>query len=799
MRKFLLSLSLSLSLLSFSQITQTVRGVIMDKEAQYGIPGAVVKIITDSTLKISASTDGNGNFKLLNVPLGRHVIKVSFIGYKENIISNVIVDAGKETILSIELEESVTSLTQVDVTATTKDNANNEMGLISVKVFNIEETNRYAGSRGDPGRMASNFAGVSGSDDSRNDIVIRGNSPMGLIWRIEGVDVPNPNHFAVAGTSGGAISILNNKVFGPSDFYMGAFPAEYGNANSGVFDIKMRNGNNENHEITAQLGILGTELSAEGPLSKTKGSTYLFAYRYSTFTIFDKFNIQLGTSAVPKYQDLSFKLNFPGKKNSNFSIFGVGGYSDIDIVLSDKTPDEVEVYGDNNRDQYFTTGMGLLGASYSKSINEKTYFKGVFSFYQSYSGAIHDIFTRDSVTGIVDTMVPKLDYKYFSDKLTLNLSLSKKYNASHSIKTGLIADEWTHEMYDSLFIEQLGVWEVRNNASESVVMLQPFFQWKYKRTDNLTFSAGLHMTYYSLNNDIAIEPRVGMRYTFSKVNLLTMGYGLHSQVVPAYISLAQVKDSAGNYYEHNKELQFTNSHHLVLGYQRFIGKYGTFKAEVYYQHLFDVPVDTFPSSFSLVNQGSTFSRFFPGYLVNEGTADNYGGELTYEKGFAKSWYMLLTGSYYNAVYKGSDGIERHSDFDGTYATNLLLGKEFKFGKNKNTVFTTATKITWAGGKRYTPADTASSVYWGEIVEVDSLRNSERFGDYFRLDLKIGIKINRKRLTHEIAIDLVNILNEHNVLGLTYSGDPRNPIIEEYQLGFLPLFYYKIDFRGSKKE
>ena len=283
------------------------------------------------------------------------------------------------------------------------------------------------------------------------------------------------------------------------------------------------------------------------------------------------------------------------------------------------------------------------------------------------------------------------------------------------------------------------------------------------------------------------------------MNLLTLGYGLHSQVIPAYISLAQTPDSTGNFYLPNKELQFTNSHHVVAGYQRFTGKHGTFKAEIYYQHLFDVPVDTFKSSFSLVNQGSTFSRFFPGYLVNEGTADNYGAELTFEKGFADNWYMLLTGAVFTSLYKGSDEVERNSDFDGTFGSNLLLGKEIKLGKQKNTSITTATKITWAGGKRFTPADTASSVYWGEIVVVDSLRNSERFGDYFRLDFKIGIKINRKRLTHEIAIDLVNILNEHNVLGLSYSGNPQQPIIEEYQLGFLPLFYYKIDFRGSKKE
>ncbi|MCC7301701.1 MAG: TonB-dependent receptor [Bacteroidia bacterium] len=780
----------------YSQITQTIRGTVVDKESQMGIPGAAVKIVGDSTLKISANTDINGNFRLEKVPLGRYVIRISFIGYQDRLIQNVIVDAGKETILNIEMEESVTNLGEVEITGTQKEDANNEMGFVSVKVFDIEQTNRYAGSRGDPGRMASNFAGVGGSDDSRNDITIRGNSPMGLLWRIEGVDVPNPNHFAVAGTAGGAISILNNKVFGASDFYMGAFPAEYGNANAGVFDIKMRNGNNEKHEISAQFGLLGTELFLEGPISKKSGSTYLLAYRYSTFVFFDALNINLGTNATPKYQDLSFKLNFPGKKNNNFSLFGVGGYSDIDIILSDKNRDEVETYGDNNRDQYFTTGMGLIGMSYSKSLNEKTYFKGVLSYYKSYSGAIHTIFTRDSLTGVMDTMVDKLDYKYLSDKISLNVSYNKKFNASHSIKAGVIADHWVHDMYDSLFIEQAGYWIRRNDAKETGIMAQPYFQWKYKRTDHLSFTAGLHGTYYSLNGDFALEPRAGMKYSFAKVNTLTLGYGLHSQVIPAYITLSQITDSAGKYYLHNKELQFTNSHHAVLGYQRFIGKSATLKAECYYQHLFDVPIDTFPSSFSLVNQGSTFSRFFPGYLVNEGTADNIGFEITYEKGFADKWYMMVNASVYQALYKGSDGKERNSDFDGSWGTNFLIGKEFKFGKSKNTTLTTAIKSTYSGGKRFTPADTAASIFWGEIVEYDSLRNSQRFNDYFRFDFKLGLKINRSKLTHEIGVDLVNAFGVENELGLTYSGDPQNPIIKEYQLGFMPIFYYRIDFRGK---
>lgn len=307
--------SLLFCLLSFifslniqAQVTQTIRGKVLDKETKITLPGASVVLLGDSLNRRGVATDENGTFRLENVPVGRQSIRVSFIGYKEQTLSNIIVSSAKELVLTIELEESVAALKEIEITATKKDQPINEMATVSVRAFDVEETERYAGSRGDPARMASNFAGVQGSDDSRNDIIVRGNSPLGTLWRVEGVDVPNPNHFAIAGTSGGPVSILNNKVIANSDFMTGAFPAEYGNTVSGVFDVRFRNGNNEKYEYTGQFGFLGTELTAEGPISRKNGSSFLINYRYSTLKLFESMKIKIGTSAVPNYQDGAFKF-----------------------------------------------------------------------------------------------------------------------------------------------------------------------------------------------------------------------------------------------------------------------------------------------------------------------------------------------------------------------------------------------------------------------------------------------------------------------------------------------------------
>jgi hypothetical protein len=802
MKKIVLPLCLLLvASFSFAQdLTQNIRGKIVEKETKSEIIGANVYLISDTTKKITANTDVEGSFRLEGVPIGRHTIKVTFVGYNDVVIPNVIVNSGKETILTIEMEELVNTINEVVVTGgRKKGDVNNDMTSVSGKSFDMEQTNRYAGSRSDPGRMASNFAGVNGADDSRNDIVIRGNSPMGLLWRVEGIDILNPNHFAVPGTTGGAISMLNNKIFGNSDFMTGAFAAEFGNANAGVFDIKLRNGNNEKFEFTGQFGILGTELSGEGPVNKRTGSTFLFTYRYSTLKIFESFNIHIGTSAVPAYQDASFKLNFPTKKAGTFSLWGIGGMSNIDIILSNKNADEVELYGDNNRDQYFNTSMGVLGLTHSKSLNEKNFIRTTLAIYGSDANAKHELFYRDTLDpNKIDTIFSKMRYDFRTSKYSLNFSLTHKFSAKTTLKTGFLADMLNFNFIDSNLIESTNQWDRRLDAKEGAMLIQPYLQLKYKPSDNLTFNIGVHANYFSINsNSFSVEPRAGMRWNFAKDQTLSFGYGMHSQMQPAYIYYHQVKDTSGRYVMQNKDLGFSKAQHFVLGYERALGQSTRMIVETYYQMLTEIPIDTSRSSFSLINQGSTFSRFFPAKLENTGTGFNYGAEITIEKFFSKSYFFLVTACYYQSRYKGSDGIERNTDYNGNYTVNGLVGKEFKLDKAGKRVLTTGTKITWAGGHRYSPADTAASNLLGELVEVDSLRNSLQFGNYFRLDLKLGIKINTKKLTHEIAIDLVNVLNTKNILGLTYAFDPSNPtaspIREQYQLGFLPLFYYKVDF------
>lgn len=782
--------------MALSQRMQSIKGVVVDSELKSPLFGAVVKLSGDSGTTSNTVTDINGQFKTTNVPIGRYTLQVSMLGYNAKQVY-VMVTSGKEVNVTIELMQRIEDIAAVEVSGTNRQGVTNEMVLVSTRNFSIEETERYAGSRQDPARMASNFAGVQGADDSRNDIVIRGNSPYGVLWRIEGIDVVNPNHFAVPGTTGSAINLLNSKTFANSDFLTGAFPAEYGNAIAGVFDIKLRNGNTEKHEFSGQFGLLGTELFAEGPLSKKSGASYLAGYRYSTLKIFKDVGIKIGTNAAPEYQDVNFRINLPAGKAGGFAIFGFAGTSKIDIVVSTQTDPGEELYGEKDRDQYFGTRTAVAGISHSRQWNDQTYTKTVIAIQQSEAHTRHELVFRNPDFS-VDTLVPKLNYLFITNKATFNSIMTKRLSKKSTMRAGIIADGYLYNLRDSNFLENIGIWDVRLDYKGTAMMLQPFILLKHKFNDRLTMQAGVHGQWFSVNNNsTAIEPRFSLSYQSGKRSTFSLGYGLHNQALPNYIYFVQKNDAPVVSSKLNRELGFFTNQHIVAGYDFSITKFSRIKAEVYYQHVSNVPVDITPSSFSLLNQGASFSRTFPGKLVNKGTGNNYGMEFTLEKFFNRAFFFLLTTSLYNSTYEGSDGIKRNTDFNGNFIVNGMAGKEFNLTKSKSKMISTGAKVTWAGGQRYTPADVVASNAQGELVVIDSLRNIKQFKNYFRVDVKLGFKLQAKKVSHEIAVDLVNILGIKNILGLTYVPVPANstqsPLREEYQLGFLPLFYYKIDF------
>lgn len=794
MRAFILTLFIALFTFfsANGQITQTVRGTVIDEASLTPLPGAKV-IILDTTKALRALTDLDGNFTISNVPVGRIGIQITYMGYAPKTLNNLDLTSGKELVLTIKLSEQITVADEVVIRGRKKGEVANDMATVSARTFSVEASQRYAGSVNDVSRMAQSFAGVQGNDDSRNDIIVRGNSPIGVLYRYEGVDIPNPNHFALLGTAGGPVSILNNNVLANSDFFTGAFPAEYGNAMAAVFDLKMRNGNDQQHEFLGQVGFNGLEAMAEGPISKKHRSSYLFSYRYSTLQLFALMGVNFGTgTAVPDYQDINFKLNFQ-HKNGSASIFGLGGLSTVQFEGAEADGSS-NLFSDPSENLFFNSRIGVIGIKNIYRINKKIYLKTTIS-----TSATRNDIRRDSL--LPPDLIEQPSYRNLSleGKNNINTQLNYKYNARHLIRAGIVADRLFFRLADSLYDVSGDQWNVLTDYDGSTFVLQPFGQWKFKITERLTLTTGLHYQYFTFNGAQSLEPRGGVNYQMGNRHSFGLAYGKHSQVPPTRIYFRQVQQPDGTATNPNEELGMTKANHFIFNYDFRISKNVRLRTEFYYQNLYNVPVDVQNNSYSLLNFGANYSNAFPDSLVNGGTGTNYGVEVTLEHFMDQGFYFLFTTSIYESVYTGSDGIEYGTAFNGNYTFNLLGGKEFFFKRSKKEGKKGNVKsllidgrITLNGGQRYTPVKELVSSQVGFPVFDESRTNELQYPDYFRTDLRIAYKLSTNKVTQEWAIDFRNLTNQQNLFTRKYevaSGEYKS----SYQIGFLPIGQWRITF------
>lgn len=784
------TLCLTIVFAQAQNITQNIKGVVIDKVSEKPLQGVTVTLTNQTT-----ATNNNGKYILKDVNTGRVSITFSYVGYKTVSVPEVLVTAGKEVIIDMALEQDIKALNEVTLTTsrTKKGNASNEFAGASSRSFSTEEITRFAGGRNDPSKLVSNFAGVIANNDGRNDIIVRGNSPSGVLWRVEGIPSPNPNHFATSGTTGGPISALNTNALKTSDFYTGAFPAEYGNANAAVFDIGLRTGNSDKHEKTLQLNIFsGLEAMFEGPLSKKKnGASYLVGYRYSFVQIGQSFGIDVGTKAVPKYQDWVYNIQFAKGKAGKLNLFGMGGVSNIDFL--GKESDSTDFYARQDQDGYSTNNFLVFGAKHTIDVSNKSFVRTVVSYasqqsnYDQYQYALPLTYTNRWSTFVYRTKATAFRFSSF---------INTKFNSKLSIRNGVLVEAFnnTNKVLSRDGKPATAPFETQQDFSGNSTLLQAYSQLRYKPNNDVTIVAGLHDMYYTLSKTNALEPRAGITYQLNKNNTIMFNYGLHSQQQPLPVYFMQQQLAGGAIDNSNLQLDFTKAHHFVLGYERRFLKDWRIKAEAYYQSIYNAPVEDTASGFSLLNAGADFAFPDRTHLQNTGTGKNYGVELTIEKFLSKGFYVLASGSLFDSKYKGSDGIERNTTFNYGYAANVLAGREWKLGKSKKNAFTVDIKLTTIGGRYTTPIDIALSMA-NQKEEYDrSKYNTVKLDGYFRLDTKFGFRINssKRKLSHTFYLDFQNVTNHKNIFLQRYNAQ-KQQVGNVYQIGFFPDILYRLQF------
>lgn len=782
MKKRLAFILLTLSLtcinsgaLAQSKITQNIQGVVTDRSS--GAPLSYVTVVLPDSPQIGTTTNNNGEFILKDVPVGRHDLKASFIGFDTFVVKEVLLTSSKEAYVEIQLTESTNQLEEVVVTVQTqKEQPLNNMALSGARMLSVEEASRYAGGMDDPARLVSSFAGVAPSVGN-NGISVHGNAPNLLQWRLEDVEIPTPNHFADINTlGGGLLSSLSSHVLGNSDFFTGAFPAEYNNAVSGVFDMKLRNGNSRKYQHTFQAGLLGIDFASEGPFSKKGNASYIFNYRYSTTGLLSKIS---DMDQTLDFQDFNFKVNLPTKHAGIFSLWGTALKDKFEADMDE--PEDWD-YMDDAKGSNMEQTSAATGLSHRYFFDNNTQLKTTVAMTYSDSKAWEDFYDTDM------NSTPATHFKNRFTNLVLTSSLNKKYSARHTNKTGFTVTNMRYNMDMQIAPFYTEPLETISKGKGNTNLVSAYTSSLFNFSDKVSATLGVSGQWLTLNDSWTVEPRAAIKWQASSRSSWGLAYGLHSRMEK--MDVYYVKTAATGDELVNKDLGFTKTHHFSLSYNFKISDNMNLRVEPYFQYLYDVPVIA-DSSYSILNRRMGYTE---DALVNKGKGRNYGIDITLEKYMTRGMYYMVTASVFNSEYRGGDGVWYDTRFNRNYIINGLIGKEWTFGRNNQNVLGVNLKLTLQGGDRYSPVDEqATLAHPDKETQYDESRAySQQLSPIFLANYTISYRMNRKHVSHEIAVKGLNATGYKEYFGHEYNL--KTGVIEPRRLkNSLFNIVYKLDF------
>ena len=767
------------------QTTQKIKGIIQDKQTKQVLVGAT---ITVNKTDLGAISDENGNFVLERVPIGRVGIKCQFVGYEPYSVDDIILSSTKEVYLEIELKAGAIQVNEVVISAAKNAfEAVNPLSVVSTRSFTAEETDRIAAGINDPGRVALSFPGVKqGPDETENAIIVRGNSPVGILWRVEGIDIPNPNHFALIGSSVGGVNVFSAQLLARSDFSSGGMAAEYGNAISGAFDMHFRQGNFEKKEHRVKIGIIGLDFATEGPIQKGK-SSYLVNYRYSTLGLLNKVGFNpIGERVSNDFQDLSFNLTFKTKNPKlKATVFGIGGLSLEEYTPVEEASKRKPDVFDNRNFQHKPAKMGALGTTWTYLPNAKSYFKAVLALIGS------DIRRENDTLNETNTHFRYNTEQYTDRRLSTSLTYSNKISDKTTIKTGLIIHQIFFDFFknNSPVKSQININEIERGVSVqgsgNTQTIQQYTQAIIEINPKLKANIGYHFTQLNANNTRSFEPRLSFQYLPAANQKLSLAYSLQGQILP--LMAYYFKDSLGNFI--NKDLKMLKTHHVVLAYHLFTQNKMKISVETYLQKLLNVPVSPEANNnYWMLNNTFGYPLF---KAVSDGKGLNYGVDAAVEKLFSNSYFIMVTGSLFNSTFQPFNQQTYDTRWASRFTSSMTFGKEFNFKKGR--VFQIGGRLLYSGGARYTPLDPVLSKQAGTYIPLKNADNSAHVPNYYRLDTRLQYRYNAKKLSGSISLDLQNALNHINATGVGYDAVNNNTVIQYRGGGLIPVIAFQFDF------
>lgn len=763
----------------FSNLSaQTIFGLVREADRGTGLPGATLELLPErgTSAILTTRTDTLGAFRFEGLRPGYYRCRVSAMGFEPRLITQINVAAGKEQYLEIDLWPSATALPDVTVTA----RAPNLLAPRDLSEIPLtrEQTLRFPATFFDPARLAMAYPGVAGANDQANGLSIRGNNPNALRWRVDGVDVVNPNHLTNAGTftdrpalASGGVLLFSAQLLDNSTLLTGAFPAGYGDALGGVMDIALRRGNPNRHEFTAQAGLIGLDLAAEGPLGRPGRHSYLANYRYSTVGLLSQMGVPLGDEAI-NFQDLSFKVSFSGKNGSQWSVFGVGGINET--LFERKDSADVKTYKDLF-DIEFYSRTGILGLS-----NLRPTRRGWLKFSAVWSGQKNE--RRAEGAGQLETDEQK------EQRLGILLHTSQKITGRQRLRGGMQLQLQQFVLSGKLHDTE------RQAGSLDAGLAQAWLNWEWESADGATSAqAGIHTSSFvrfhrSSTQPNVLEPRLLLGRRLGDHHRLDAQFGWYSQLPPGWL-LTDRESARGA----NRRLGFIRSRQLSLRYRYQPGEVWTYKAEAFFQDLYDVPVSaTRRDAFSLLNVSEMQVL---DTLAADGKGRNLGLELGAERYLRDGWFLLANLTLLDAQTRGSDGVWRAGRWNARYIANLTAGKEWQRDKRpgRTRTFGLNGRATLNGGFREMPIDRTASAFSNTTVFDETAGFSVQQPAFFRLDLRLYWKRslgNRRNST--FALDFQNATLGNNVAYRYWDAYTR-AAETKYQLPLIPNMSWRMEF------
>ncbi|MCF8345265.1 MAG: prevent-host-death protein, partial [Bacteroidales bacterium] len=588
----------------------------------------------------------------------------------------------------------------------------------------------------------------------------------------------NPNHFAdYISLGGGAVTALSSQTLGASDFFTGAFPAEFGNALSGVFDMNLRSGNQDKREHTFQASLIGIDLASEGPFKKGKSSTYLFNYRYSTLGLLSP--ILPEEMGKLSYQDLSFKIDFPAR-NGVFSVWGIGAY---DFQGKEAVQDPAKWKDNEDREEFKARlNMGALGVNYKKVIGKSTYMRTTLAVTEN------SLVWKQKRFDSSLFMQPIRDVEDYRWKYSVSAMINHKFSARHTNRTGVILNRIMYDLdinYAEGYGNPLKTYISEEKGSE---LLQFYSQSKIHLNRNVVANVGLHSQYFTLNGNHTLEPRLGLSWNFNPRQALSLAYGMHSQLELLQFYFVE-QNTPNGIIQPNKNLDFNKAHHFVVAYENQLKENLNLTIETYYQKLFDIPVVP-GSHVSTININEIWD--FNDSLVNQGTGENIGLDITLERYLNQGLYYMLTASFFDSKYTGGDGIKRNTKYNRGYVVNVLAGKEWKTGKKDQNLLNANIRLTHMGGRRIIPVDTYETLIREEIILDISRAYEQQLEDAPILSASFNLRINKRNHASVWSFHIINALGHKEFQEFEYNAEERK-INKVEDLLIIPNIGYKIEF------